>query len=292
MSLVKSVVLAGAGNLGGFVLEELINSGFDVTVFSRPSSDKQFPPGVKVNKVDYSDESAVADAVKGADAVVSTLTALDSQANLIRAAKKAGVKLFVPGEFGNPSTKLTPEDHPALHGKKKAQDLLKEVQLPAILVFTGPFLDTVFRPYIGFDFQNGTVRLIGKGETPVSLTSRRDTARFLAHHLANLSSLPSPGSPSVLRLEGDRSTFKDAAELYARLHPGTKLSYSYVSLDEADKIAKDVKADFGKSLVTYLLTTWERGATTDEGEELSNGEWPEWKPLKLEEHFRSLSSKL
>jgi hypothetical protein len=40
-----------------------------------------------------------------------------------------------------------------------------------------------------------------------------------------------------------------------------------------------------------LLTTWERGARVDQGlgeEVLSGKEWSEWKPLKLEEHFKSL----
>jgi uncharacterized protein YbjT (DUF2867 family) len=100
-SLIKTVALAGVGKLGKYVLEELIASGLKVTVLTRPSSDKTFPEGVAVKEVSYNDEAALVEAVRGNDAVVSTLTALDAQASLIRASKKADVKLFVPGEFGN-----------------------------------------------------------------------------------------------------------------------------------------------------------------------------------------------
>ncbi|GAA6035822.1 hypothetical protein JCM8097_005723 [Rhodosporidiobolus ruineniae] len=284
MALIQSVVLAGAGNLGSFFLEELTKSDFAVTVLSRPSSTSTFPPSVTVKHVDYSDETALIEAVKGADAVISTLSALDSQANLVRAAKKAGIKLFVPSEFGNPTSKLGPKDHPALYGKTQAQELLKQLELPSIFVFSGPFLDWIFNP-------TARSALVGKGETPISFTARRDIARFLIHHLSSLSSLPSPSSPTVLRIEGDRSTFKGAAELYQRLHPDSKLSYTHTSLEQADEAAKNVEGDFMGSLIAYLRASWERGATVDEGEGekvLSNAEWPEWKPLKLEEYFRSL----
>ncbi|GAA5918090.1 hypothetical protein JCM6882_004988 [Rhodosporidiobolus microsporus] len=297
MPLINTVTLAGAGGFGSLVLDELLRAGLDVTVLSRSSSssDKQFPPGTKLKHVDYSDVDSLAEAVTGADVVISTVRgALDSQENLIRASAKAGVKLFVPAEFGNPSTKITSKDHPVLYRKHLAHDLMKEVGLPALLVFNGAFLDVLWSPFLGFDFAHGKVNLVGQGNTPVSLTARRDVARFLAHYLVSPSSsgglgaFPPAGEPAILRIEGDKKTFRQAAETYARVH-GVEMEYEFTRVEDAERVAKDVEVDVARSMSRYMLLKWERGAPVDEGKgegALDNKRWPEWKPISLEEFFK------
>ncbi|GAA6008545.1 hypothetical protein JCM10207_007154 [Rhodosporidiobolus poonsookiae] len=288
MALLNSIALAGVGNLGSHVLDALLaNGSFAVTVLTRASSDKTFPAGVNVQRVDYDDEAQLEAAVKGVDAVVSTLMARDAQAVLIRAAKKAGVKLFVPGEFGNAPVKNGLEKHPALLGKVKTQELLKELELPAILVYPGSFLDSVFQPFLGWDFAARKVRLVGAGETPIAFTTRRDVARFLVHHLAGLSALPAPDKPEKLILEGDRKTFREVVALYERTHPGVTLEIEDVPRAEVEEKAKDVAGDFRGSLTAHLLIEREVGSTA-KLEELANGEWPEWKPLSVEEFLETL----
>ncbi|GAA5893289.1 hypothetical protein JCM5296_001661 [Sporobolomyces johnsonii] len=291
-SLVKHVALAGAGSFGSFVLKELLASGLAVTVFTRIGSNKTFDSRAKVASVDYSSPSSLEAALKGIDAVVSTLSDFGAQRQLIHAAKSAGVKLFVPSEYGNPSDQLTKEDHPILYGKKEAQETLKSVGLSAVLVWTGPFTDTVFSPFLGFDLQHQKVSLVGKGDTPISFTTRIDTARFLAHYLSTLTTLPSPTAPTVLRLEGDRQTFASSLALYESLHPGVKLDVQHEPLEEAEKVAKDVDgAGFVPSFVKYLLVSWEKGATVDQGEGarvLSGKDWPEWRPQTVEDVLKTL----
>ncbi|GAA5866358.1 hypothetical protein JCM8547_000751 [Rhodosporidiobolus lusitaniae] len=287
----RSIVLAGAGNLGSFIPDELVAhpASFSVTVLTRAGSSKSFPSSVSVKVVDYANETELEEAVKGADVVISTLAMLDAQEHLIRASAKTGVKLFVPSEFGNPTVPITSSDHPILQTKKAAHSLLASVGLPAVLVYTGPFLDHTFEPFFDFDFAGRKVKLVGRGETPISFTSRRDVARFLAHYFANLTTLPSPASPTILRLEGDRTTLKQGAELWARLN-GVQLEYEHQPLEEAEKASSNVDwTNVLPSLVAYLLAVWEKGATVDEGkgeEVLSGKDWAEWKPLKLEEFFR------
>jgi uncharacterized protein YbjT (DUF2867 family) len=106
--LIKNVVLAGAsGNLGPFVLDALVEAGLSVTVFTRRSSSSTFPSTVKVVTVDYSDVKTLESALAGIDAVIAVLPHGEAQDNLIRASKKAGVKVVVPGEFGNVRTILS-----------------------------------------------------------------------------------------------------------------------------------------------------------------------------------------
>jgi hypothetical protein len=78
-------------------------------VLSRIDSSATFPSAVKVHKTDYTSESSIVEGLKGQDAVVSTIAtaALANQEKIIDAAVKAGVKRFIPSEFGINTTKIS-----------------------------------------------------------------------------------------------------------------------------------------------------------------------------------------
>lgn len=104
---IKNVCLLGAnGNVGPAVLDALVNDNFTVTVLKRASSKSpnNYPSGVKVEQVD--DAFAVEDLVpifQSQDAVIVTIkgTQVDIQKRLADAALKAGVKRFIPADFGS-----------------------------------------------------------------------------------------------------------------------------------------------------------------------------------------------
>ncbi|GAA5940460.1 hypothetical protein JCM10213_007539 [Rhodosporidiobolus nylandii] len=288
MPHLQHVAVAGAGNIGSFIVSSLLAEGFTVTVLSR-SSEKAVPTGASLKVVEYASPKSLEKALNGVAVVVAAVTDFGAQEALVRASKKVGVQLFVPSEFGNTSNRLSPADHPALYGKTKIQQLLKEVALPALLVFNGPFTDTVFSPFLGFDFEARKVNIVGDGNTPISFTTRADVGRFLAHHLGTLTSstLPSATSPAILRIEGDRKTFREAVALYEATHSG-KVEVTHTAVADGEKVAKDIEGDFVRSIITYLLLSWEKGATVDDGEGLSNPSWPEWQPKTVEEVLKEL----
>lgn len=74
---------------------------FNVSVLTRAESSATFPSSVKVFKTDYT-EASLLSAFKGQDAVVSILAfrALVEQKKLIDVAIKAGVRHFIPSEYG------------------------------------------------------------------------------------------------------------------------------------------------------------------------------------------------
>jgi uncharacterized protein YbjT (DUF2867 family) len=150
MTAVKNVALIGAsGNLGPSILNAfLANGSFNITVISRQESTATFPSSAKVVKIDYSHESLVT-AFKGQDAVVSIAGAgqLFDQQKYIDAAITAGVKRFIPSEFGNDlsnpkAVELVPLFKPKaqvteyLHGKESNS-------FSWTAISTGPFFDWV-----------------------------------------------------------------------------------------------------------------------------------------------------
>jgi hypothetical protein len=92
-----------SGTIGAPILSALTASGlFNVSVLSRTESTATFSPGIIVKKVDFTSHSALVSALKGQDALICTLNdgAAALQAPLIEAAVEAGVRRFIPSEWG------------------------------------------------------------------------------------------------------------------------------------------------------------------------------------------------
>ncbi|EGR45357.1 uncharacterized protein TRIREDRAFT_81525 [Trichoderma reesei QM6a] len=150
-TVLKNVALVGAsGNVGKVVLPALLAANkFTVTVLRRASSSPStFPDGVRVVDVDFSSVESLTAALAGQDAVVSTVGSAalkDEQKRLIDAAVAAGVKRFLPSEFGCDLTKELPAKLPVFAAKveitRYLEDKAKTTPLTYTLVYSGPFFD-------------------------------------------------------------------------------------------------------------------------------------------------------
>lgn len=151
MSEIKSVAIAGAtGRLGPHVLNALVDAGFQVTVLTRSKKPGALDADVKVLEVDFTSMDSLAAALKGIDAVVSTIggTAIDNQTILIDAAIAAGVKRFIPSEYGTVTTNPKVESYPLYSSMTKIRKYLQEKAAAGDLTWTvlacGCFLDFMF----------------------------------------------------------------------------------------------------------------------------------------------------
>jgi uncharacterized protein YbjT (DUF2867 family) len=88
--------------MGVPVVLALLESGFDVMATTRQQSAATFPARVTDNKIDTTSTDTLTKALKGQDAVVSTVgtAAASTQKTIIDAAIAAHVKRFIPSEFG------------------------------------------------------------------------------------------------------------------------------------------------------------------------------------------------
>ncbi|KAF2815515.1 NAD(P)-binding protein [Mytilinidion resinicola] len=192
MSNIKNVVIIGAsGNLGPTVLNQFVNSPFNVTVFSRKESNAVFPESVKVIKTDFSSES-LSQNLAGQDAVICTLGGVEGfrdQARIIDAAIAAGVKRFIPSEFGSDTT--SPEVLnivPAFGPKVETIDYLKSKESEAFSwtsVIPGLFFDWGSKfGSIGFDFQNRKAAIWDGGDVAFSATNTSTVGLALVRSLS------------------------------------------------------------------------------------------------------------
>jgi putative NADH-flavin reductase len=99
----KVVLIGASGMIGSRILKELVSRGHQVTAVVRNPSKVESRAGVKLEKCDVSDGSAVGEILKGADAVISAYgppTGSEQQLievtrGLLAAAGKAGVRRVI-----------------------------------------------------------------------------------------------------------------------------------------------------------------------------------------------------
>lgn len=144
----RKIAIAGAtGNLGQQTLQALLSFGIhEITILARPESKGELPTGGKVNvaRVAYSDQAALAAALKGHDVLIMQLgiPAVPQSGDLIRAAAAAGVPYVLPTEFGSdPDAKLV-DELPEIAAKRQWRNLIEGLGVSSwIGVISNPWYD-------------------------------------------------------------------------------------------------------------------------------------------------------
>ncbi|KAK8216119.1 hypothetical protein IWZ01DRAFT_566003 [Phyllosticta capitalensis] len=255
---IKNVVLVGAtGNLGPAVLKEFLDSPLNVTVLTRPGSKATFPPNVKVVQSEYTHDALVpVFKSASADAVVSLVGAPDAQNPLIDAAITAGVKRFIPSEFGcNTSDPKVVETVPILAPKRQTVEYLstKQGSISWTALITGPFFDWGLQVgFLGFDFANGTMRRWDGGDVRFSATNLRTIGRALVGLLTKPEAYEGSANAYVF-IESHQTTQN---ELRAAIEKITGKTYSIREEVDAVERTKFVNAQLTKgdlSAITDLI---------------------------------------
>lgn len=176
----QKVAISGAtGNLGPTIVKALVDANFEVTVLSQSGKTSGLPSTVKVTKVDYSSHDSIVEALKGNDAYVSAVPQHDGQPALIDAAIAAGVKRFIPSEFGsNISGNSKVAELPVFKGKKLTQDYLhqKSSHISWTVINNGLFLDWGIQVGVWANFK-GPTRVYDSGNDRHSTTTLADIGK-------------------------------------------------------------------------------------------------------------------
>ncbi|KAK0185498.1 hypothetical protein F5146DRAFT_1165356 [Armillaria mellea] len=205
-STYKSFALVGAnGIVGKAILDVLIAENVSFIVLTRKSSDSSSNfPNVKTAKVDYEDIAEVSGVLKehGVDVLISPINAAvvgKTQYALADSAKAAGVKLFVPSEFGFVTAGASVE---VLKEKENFAQYLKKIGLPSVRFFTGLFFAYI-PPLVGYHVDQ-KFNIVGKGQSKASFTALEDISGFVVYVLTHLPA--EQLNDKIFRLESERLT--------------------------------------------------------------------------------------
>lgn len=145
-----------------------------------------------VKPVDYSSLDSLTSALRGQDALVSTLgsAVIDQQLLLVEAAGKAGIKRFLPSEFGSNTPLSKTGALPAFQPKIAVQDALKKqassTGMSYTLVCTGPFLDWGLMVGFIMNVKGKSIKLYDGGHRLFSATSLPTIGKAVAGVLQHL----------------------------------------------------------------------------------------------------------
>ncbi|KAK9234995.1 hypothetical protein V1525DRAFT_21110 [Lipomyces kononenkoae] len=192
MSEIKSVAITGAsGNLGPHVLKALIDANFQVTVLTRSRKPGAYDASIRVVEVDFTSVESLTAALNGIDGPVSTLgpAVTESQTVLIDAAIAAGVKRFIPSDYGSCSTNPKLKDHPIYAQmftvRQYLQDKAKAGNLAWTVLVCGAFLEFLLDMPMMLDFENHKATLYDEGDNRISSTSLSNVGNAIVAILKN-----------------------------------------------------------------------------------------------------------
>jgi uncharacterized protein YbjT (DUF2867 family) len=185
------LVAGGSGVLGTRLLSLLDERGLDVRVMSRNPERVRSRVGARVQLVpgDLRDVHAVEQAVAGAHTVVSAVTGfgpardvsprtvdLEGNANLIRAAKTAGVEHFVLLSVCQASA-----DHPIelFRLKYRAEEELRRSGMAWTIIRPTAYMETWLGILGAPLLASGTTRIFGRGQNPINFVSAQDIAHLV-----------------------------------------------------------------------------------------------------------------
>ena len=217
--MVKVAIAGATGHIGSQLVEALAaGKKHDIIVLSRAPNplDETFRSlGAELRPISYSDPASLEKALAGVHTVVSTIFSLDPdvllncQLALLDAAKRTGVKRFVPSEFNV----LGKHDDPIEMYRPKAHvsDAVRKSGLEYTLFENGIYMNYLATgtPGLGpaspinFVVNVGecTADIPGTGEEGVAYTRVQDIARFVA------ASLDLEKWPEVSRMAGEMTTY-------------------------------------------------------------------------------------
>ncbi|KAJ8487528.1 hypothetical protein ONZ45_g14298 [Pleurotus djamor] len=269
----SSFAITGAGVIGAPIAEALISKGVKVVILTRSASNKAFPANAIIEEVTYDSKESIQAALDkhAVEVVISTLsfTGFVFQNNIADAAKAAGVKLFVPSEFGLPTLGHTE----GIWGvKDEFARYLKSIALPSARFFVGYFTGQI--PWVTGYAVNGKINIIGQGKNPITFTAEEDIAGFVVHVLTEHPIEVS--QDKVFRIQGARHSFRELADIFKTeaVHVDT-----IPGLDPAVTATLQKKAELGLGSTGRHLKL---GGEGEDAADSSNYLWPEhhWKTVQ------------
>jgi nucleoside-diphosphate-sugar epimerase len=267
----KVIVVAGAaGKLGRLVVEALLSKpGVRVRGLVRdpgkPEVASMVRDGLELVAFDAvsANEAARDAAVKDAFAVVSTLQGgpdviVDAQLALLRAAKRAGARRFVPSDYSYNHFTL-PEGMNVNSDWRRALGVAAKEETTAsfevVHVMQGIFADRFVLGFLGMlDAEEGVIRYWGDGKTPIDWTTWEDTARFIA-----AVALDDRRVPEWFFVSGDRMDVLAFAQAWEEGHGKKPRLERLGSLDDLERETKRQLAAEPANMYAWLPLMYARG---------------------------------
>ncbi|KAF7122634.1 hypothetical protein CNMCM5793_000659 [Aspergillus hiratsukae] len=234
------ILIGGGGSLGSVLLKSLLSEPtFNVTVLTRESSKARRSIPSTAAVITIADSYPLEDLVKafkGQDAVVNAVTSFSvaEQHKFIDAAVAAGVKRYVPSEYGLDNNNAEAQElSPVFKDKGMVQQYLRSKESTGRLTWTAIACGTLIgwslrNNFLGLHYPSRSITFTDDGEGYFSTTTLDNTALALNRVLLN----PSTTANRIVFTSDFATTQKELVETIERL-TGEKWERKSLNTEEA-----------------------------------------------------------
>ena len=291
------LVIGSTGMLGTKIVNALLDKDeTEVRAMVRPGSDNKEgnrkdidamkAKGSIIVEADLMKPDTLLPICEGVDVIVSAVgnnqVTVPGQKNTIDAAKKQGVKRFIPSDYSVDYRKLDYGENDNLDMRKEVFEYLQASGLEYTLILNGAFMDIIPTPFMPqFDLENSIFKYWGDGETPVDMTTTEDTAKYTAEAVSdrNLAN-------TALEVAGEVLTMKELLNSYQEA-TGKKLQVKHMGSVEELKNWIETKKPNASSPVEYVPQQYEYAMVSGKGklDNIQNSRYPHIKPLTVKQYI-------
>src|SRR2546426_3916858 len=233
-----SILVTGAtGTVGSEVVKQLSDKGKIIRAATRSASDNTFRNlnSVRVVQLDYNNPDTLATAFKGVEKLFLLTppqsSTVDFTSNLVREAKKAGVKYIVKqsvmGADAEPEITPTPI---RLH--RQAEKIIEESKIPFTFLRSNSYMQN-FVNFYSHSVKTQGAFYVPAGDARISFVDVRDIAAIAVHALTS----------SNDKHEGKAHDLTGGEAEILSEQLGKKVNYINVSDEDARKGMKDMRMD-------------------------------------------------
>lgn len=294
----KIVGLVGAsGHLGGLIAEALLENA-DVTLRllvrreSRAKVAALEARGAEIveGAIGREDEAALATFADGAFTIVSAVQGgpediVSGQAELLAAARKAGVHRFIPSTFSLDLFKAKPGQIITSDWRRQFADLAETERgdVEVVHILNGGFVDrsTLFGFLNVIDPAEGKAYVWGDGKETQYWTTYKDTA-----HYAAAAAVDERDLPRGLAVAGDTLDFWGVVAAYEGASGRPLQIVTLGSMDDLDARIAELAKGGEQNLLQFLPLMYYRSTLNGEGrlDPLYNYLFPEIRPITVRDY--------
>jgi hypothetical protein len=295
----QTIALVGAtGRLGSLIASAVLDKpDAQLRLFVRPGSRPKTAElekrGARVVEggIGPNDSRALASLCEGATTVISAVQGgpdviIEGQAQLLRAARDAGVRRFIPSDFSLDLFKVKPGQIDTSDWRRQFATLAdaERGDVEVVHVLNGGFLEreVLFGFMRVIDVETQTAYVWGDGKQPMDWTTYLDTARYAAEVAVDERPVP-----RTFKIAGDVLNFDSIVRAY-KTGSMKKLRVERLgSLEDLDARIDELKKAGPANFLTYLPLMYYRSILNGEGklDELMNDRYPLIRPTTVCEYI-------
>ncbi|WP_157966532.1 NmrA family NAD(P)-binding protein [Fastidiosibacter lacustris] len=292
-------LVGGTGHVGKLIAESLLgNPNVQLRLLVRPDSRQKVKAleerGAQIieGEIGVGNEDALASLCQGAMTVISAVQGgpdiiIDGQKQLLIAARKAGVKRFIPSDFSLNLFKVTPGHIITSDWRLTFSDIADKERgnIEVVHILNGGFLDSgiMFDFLRLIDVKESVAYVWGDGKQNMDWTTYVDAAQYTAEV-----AIDERPVPRAFKVAGNVLNFHEIVKLYEEAS-GDKLKIVQLgSMADLDLRIEELLKGGQQNFLSFLPLMYYRSLLNGEAklDLLMNDRYPSIKPTTMREYIQ------